>query len=168
MFPRVYRIVKDSSLIVLEDQFEYSFPTSVASGKVLTVEVESDVGSLRYQSLQRYDVVPYATPTLVLLDLYTPPAGVTFRIVVADRLTDFVDASSTYTGPAGTEELPILYAMGLATARPLDDRMAYSRYAVSQQSAPGPGDIMQASQFWFAQFELLLDRLAMPYPVSRN
>ena len=101
--------------------------------------------------------------------------GAKLRITTADRVTPFVAANYTasqtvlFTGPAGTEELPILYAMGLATARALDDRMDYQRYAVTQQNSPvQPNDIMQVSQFWFAQFELLLDRLQMPFPPARN
>ena len=59
--------------------------------------------------------------------------------------------------------------MGLATARALDDRMDYTRYSATQvNGAVDPNDIMQVSQFWFAQFELLLDRLQMPFPVSSH
>jgi hypothetical protein len=70
-----------------------------------------------------------------------------------------------YTGPDGTEELPVLYAMGLATARALDDRMDYQRYSVANQVPNVEStDIMTVSQFWFAQFELLLDRFQIPLP----
>jgi hypothetical protein len=126
--------------------------------------------------LQRYDVIQSITaPILSLIDLDTPPVGARFRITTADRLVPFVAAdyaaagTETYTGPLGTEELPVLYAMGLATARPLDNRMNYDRMATMQQGgAIGPNDIMQVSQFWLAQFEMLLERMAMPWPVARN
>jgi hypothetical protein len=175
MYPRIYRIVRDSSLALVAGTYEYVLPAGVGTGKVLTVETETDVTTDRYTHLNRYDLIPgVATPTLVLLDAQLPsPAGSCLRITSADRMTPFVAAtyaasqSVVYTGPAGTEELPILYAMGLATARVLDDRMDYTRYSATQVNGTvDPNDIMQVSQFWFAQFELLLDRLQMPFPVT--
>jgi hypothetical protein len=177
MYPRIFRMVRDTTLVLTSGQFEYTFPAGVGTGKVLTMEVESTPSSSRYTSLGRYDIIPSLdAPTLVLLDQELPAAaGSSMRITTADRLKPFVaadyaaSASQLYTGPAGTEELPVLYAMGLATARALDDRMDYTRYSATQvNNTVDPNDIMQVSQFWFAQFELLLDRLQMPYPVSRN
>lgn len=176
MYPKIFNLVRDTTLAIVADTFEYNFPAGVGTGKVISVEIESDLLSGRYTPLQRYDVVPSSSvPLLTLLDLDTPPVGARIRILTADRLTPFTSAtyaatgSEVYSGPAGTEELPVLYAMGLLTARPLDDRLDYRRYAVTQQNEPiGPNDIMQVSQFWFAQFELLLDRMAIPFPVARN
>jgi hypothetical protein len=175
MYPKIHQLVRDSTLTVAT-AFEYTFPAGVGTGKVLTIEIETGAATARFVPLNRYDIIPSGTaPTLVLMDSALPaPAGSKFRITTADRLTPFVAAnytasqSVTYTGPAGTEELPVLYAMGLATARALDDRMDYTRYSVTQvNNAVDPNDIMQVSQFWFAQFELLLERLNMPFPVSR-
>jgi len=177
MYPRIFRMVRDTSLVLATGQFEYSFPVGVGTGKVLTMEVESTPTSSRFTSLGRYDIIPSLTsPTLVLLDQELPAAaGSGMRITTADRLIPFAATtypalqSELYTGPSGTEELPVLYAMGLATARALDDRMDYTRYSATQvNNTVDPNDIMQVSQFWFAQFELLLDRMQMPYPVSRN
>ena len=177
MFPRIFKMVRDNTLLVVANQYEYAFPAGVGTGKVLTVEIETASASARYTPLQRYDIIPSLTsPTLVVLDPTLPSAaGAKFRITTADRMTPFVAAnyaasqSETYTGPAGTEELPVLYAMGLVTARALDDRMDYTRYSATQQNATvGPNDIMQVSQFWFSQFELLLERLQMPFPPARN
>jgi len=177
MFPKVFRMVRDNTLVVATSTFEYTFPSGVGTGKVLTVEVETGNASGRYATLQRYDIVPSLTaPTLVLLDADLPSAvGAKFRITTADRMTPYTAGNygaagaDLFTGPAGTEELPVLYAMGLATARALDDRMDYTRYSVTQQNgAVDPNDIMQVSQFWFAQFELLLDRLQMALPPARN
>lgn len=176
MYPRIFRIARDSSLVLVTDTFEYTIPAAVAQGKVLTVEVESGVGTNRYAHLSRYDVIPSLTvPTLVMLDASLPSAaGAKIRITSAERLTAFTSANYTasqsevYSGPAGTEELPVLYAMGLATARALDDRMDYTRYSATQQNnSVDSNDIMQVSQFWFAQFELLLDRMQMPLPAAR-
>jgi hypothetical protein len=177
MFPRVFKVVRDNTLAIISAQYEYTFPAGVGTGKVLTVEIESGNATARYTPLTRYDIIPSLTvPTLVLLDPALPAAvGSKFRITTADRLTEFVAAnyaasqSVVYSGPVGTEELPVLYAMGLATARALDDRMDYTRYSATQvNSAVDPNDIMQVSQFWFAQFELILDRVQMPFPVSRS
>lgn len=177
MFPKVFKMVRDSSLVLVSNQFEYTLPAGVGTGKVLTIEVESASASNRYTPANRYDIIPSLTaPTLVFFDLTLPAAaGARIRITTADRMDPFVAAnyaasqSVTYTGPSGTEELPVLYAMGLATARTLDDRMDYTRYSSTQQNnSVDPNDIMQVSQFWFAQFELLLDRLIMPFPVARN
>lgn len=177
MFPRVFKMVRDNTLVLASNTWEYTLPAGVGTGKVLTVEVESGSGTGRYTPLTRYDFIPSLTaPTLVLLDPQLPSAsGAKLRITTADRMNPFVAANyaasqaETYTGPAGTEELPVLYSMGLATARVLDDRMDYTRYSATQvNSAVDPNDIMQVSQFWFAQFELILDRLQMPFPVSRS
>ncbi len=173
MWPRVFKTVRDMTLTLIANQFEYTFPAGVGTGKVLTVEVETDPTSNRFTHLVRYDIIPSLTaPTLVITDTQLPaPAGANIRITTADRMDVFVAANYaasqavTYTGPSGTEELPVLYAMGLATARVLDDRMDYTRYSATQvNGSVDPNDIMQVSQFWFAQFELLLDRLQMPFP----
>ncbi len=177
MYPKVFKLTRDNTLVLASNTFEYTVPTGVGTGKILTVEIETGNATARYVPLQRYDFIPSLTnPTLVLLDPAIPSAaGAKFRITSADRMTPFAAAnyaaagSEVYTGPAGTEELPVLYAMGLATARVLDDRMDYTRYSATQQnSAVDPNDIMQVSQFWFAQFELLLDREMTPLPPSRN
>lgn len=176
MFPKIFKMVQDNTLAIAASTFEYIFPTGVGTGKVLTVEIETGAASNRYVPLGRYDVIPSLTaPKLVLLDSTLPSAATAkFRITTADRLTPFAAANYTasqsevYTGMVGTEELPVLYAMGLATARALDDRMDYTRYSATQvNGGVDPNDIMQVSQFWFAQFELLLDRLQMPMPPTR-
>lgn len=175
MWPRIFKVVRDNTLVVQANQFEYTFPAGIGTGKVMTIEVETDATSSRYVSLVRYDIIPSLTaPTLVLLDTTLPAAvGSSLRITTADRMDPFVAAnyaaaqSVTYTGPTGSEELPVLYAMGLATARALDDRMDYTRYSATQvNNNVDSNDIMQVSQFWFAQFELLLDRLQMTFPVT--
>lgn len=177
MFPKIFKVNRDTSLVIIADTWEYTVPIGVGTGKLLTVEIESGSATNRYTPLQRYDFIPHTTtPTLVLLDPILPAAaGAKIRITSAERITPFVAANYTasqsevYSGPTGTEELPVLYAMGLITSRILDDRMDYTRYSATQQNnAVDSNDIMQVSQFWFAQFELLLDRLTMVPPPSRN
>lgn len=92
---------------------------------------------------------------------------VTTNYVTAVFSRDGFSTSATYDGPAGTEELPVLYAMGIASGRLVDPRLPYTRYStVNAQNGVDLNEIMNASQFWFAQFELLLDRLGMPWPTS--
>jgi hypothetical protein len=175
MWPRIYKVVRDSTLALIGNQFEYTLPAGIGTGKILTVEVETAVASARYAPLVHYDIIPSLTaPTLVILDQALPSvAGAKLRVTTADRMDPFVAATYAasqaviYSGPTGSEELPVLYAMGLATARILDDRMDYTRYSATQvNNNVDSNDIMQVSQFWFAQFELLLDRLQMTYPVT--
>lgn len=177
MFPRIFKTVRDTTLALIAGQYEYQFPAGVGTGKVLTVEMETTPTSSRYTPLVRYGIIPsITTPILTIEDTDLPSAaGSCIRITTADRMDPFVATTYAiaqtipYTGPAGTEELPVLYAMGLATARALDDRMDYTRYSATQQNNNvDPNAIMQVSQFWFAQFELLLDRLQMPFPVASN
>ena len=178
MYPKIYRLVQDTTLVLEDAVFEYDFPSGVGTGRVLGVELEHAVSAGRYSPFQRYDIVTTSltAPKLLLLDYALPgDIGAKIRLTTADRLVPFVAAdygasqSVVYTGPAGSEELPVLYALALATARALDDRLAYNRMsAVQQQGAINPADLMQVSQFWFAQFELLLDRIQMVMPVARN
>lgn len=177
MFPKIFKMNQDATLVLSSTVFEYVYPSGVGTGKTLTVEVETGAASARFVPLWRYDVIPSLTaPKLVLLDPTIPSAvGAKLRITTADRMTPFVAAnyaaagSEVYSGPVGTEELPVLYAMGLATARGLDDRMDFTRYSANMvNNTTDSSDIMQVSQFWFAQFELLLDRLQMVMPPARN
>lgn len=92
---------------------------------------------------------------------------VTVNYVTAVFSRDGFSTAADYDGPAGTEELPVLYAMGIASGRLVDPRLPYTRYStVNAQNGVDLNEIMNASQFWFAQFELLLDRLGMPWPTS--
>lgn len=177
MFPKVYRMVRDNTLVLADNVWEYDFPAGIGTGKVLSVECESGDATGRYIPLQRYDVLAsLSTPVLMITDLVLPSeVGSRLRIVTADRLTPFVAANYTaaqsevYSGPVGTEELPVLYAMGCAASRGLDARLDYTRYSTTQSAnSVDEQGVMQTSQFWFAQFELLLDRLQMPFPVARN
>jgi hypothetical protein len=91
--------------------------------------------------------------------------GARIRITAAKPLTALVNDGDSYDGPAQTDELPVLYAMGLALTRRLDDRLDHRRLnTVTGLNQVGPDEIMTAGQFNFAQFELLLERHAMPLP----
>jgi hypothetical protein len=170
MFPKIFQTVRDATTVLATDTFEYALPAAVKKGKLLMVEVETTATSSRFKRLARYEIVPSVTdPLLVLEEANLPSAvGAAIRFTAALPLTAFTSTmGDTYTGPDGTEELPVLYAMGLCTARALDDRMDYQRYSVTNQvSGIDAVDLMTASQFWFAQFEMLLERFQIPLPTS--
>lgn len=167
MYPKIFQTVRASTPLIL-DTFEYALPASVKKGKLLMLEVETTATSSRFKRLARYEVIPSVTdPLLIIEDGAIPSeAGADLRFTAALPMTPFTsNMADVYTGPDSTEELPVLYAMGLCHARALDDRMDYQRYSVTNQvSGVEPTDIMTASQFWFAQFEMLLDRHAVPLP----
>jgi hypothetical protein len=166
-WPKLYKTARDTTLVFATDTYEYNVPSAVGSNtKIVRVEMEVGVASGRYVDLYDFDIIPGLTdPILSLRMTSVPTAGARIRITAAKRLTDFVNTASTYDGPIGTEELPVLYALGLVAGRQLDDRLDHKRYStVAAINGVGPEDLMGASQFWFGQYEMLLDRFAMPLP----
>lgn len=167
-WPRLYRTTRDTSVVLVANTFEYAVPAAVGNNtKLLRLEVESDVASGRYAELYDYLIVPGLTdPVLQFTGLDLPgPAGARVRITAANPLTELVADVDVYDGPAQTDELPVLYAMGLALTRRLDDRIDHRRLSTTAgTNQVGPDEIMTAGQFNFAQFELLLERFAMPVP----
>lgn len=165
-WPRLYRTQRDTSIVLAVNTFEYAVPAAVGSNtKIMRVEVESAVASGRYTELSNMRLVPGLTDPILELDGPDLPAaaGSRIRITAAKPLTELVADADVYDGPAQTDELPVLYAMGLALTRRLDDRLDHRRLSVtSGLNQVGPDEIMTAGQFNFAQFELLLERFAMP------
>lgn len=171
-WPHLYRIVSDETLVIVDDTWEYNIPSAVGQHtKILRVELETESGSGRFRLLDDYQIVPSLTAPILLLEHNTLPAeaGAKIRITSAARLSELSAGSDEYDGPTGTEELPVLYAMGLATQRRLDNRLDYTRYTTTvDENGVGASDIMQASQFFFAQFELLLERHALALPSEQS
>ena len=169
-WPRLYRTERDDSTILAVDTVEYAIPAAVGSNsKILRVERETADGSGIYSLLMNYSMVPGLTDPLIILDSAPSSAqiGGKLRVTAAVRLTALAVDADVYDGPAGTEELPVLYALGLVMQRGLDDRIDHRRYSTTgNANGVGPDQIMTASQFAFAQFELLLERFAMPLPTE--
>lgn len=167
-WPRLYKTARDVTVTVATDTFEYNIPSAVGNNtKLIRVEVESGVASGRYAELFDFIVIPGLTdPVLQITGNTLPgPVGARIRFTAAKPLTELVGDSDTYDGPAQTDELPVLYAMGLALTRRLDDRIDHRRYSTTAgTNQVGPDDIMTAGQFNYAQFELLLERFALPVP----
>jgi hypothetical protein len=169
-WPRLYRTARDSTLAIIDDQWEYEIPAAISSNtKLLAVEVESELGSARFYPVQNYRVVPGLTDPILVFEDPSLPAevGSLIRLTVARQLTELALVADTYDGPSGTEELPVLYALGQIMSRRLDDRIDHRRYpSTSGTNGVTPDTIMTASQFAYAQFELLLERFTMPLPVE--
>lgn len=170
MFPKVHVITSDSTVELADDTWEYALPAAVAEGRLLTVECETGDGDGRWDPLWAYKLRPSVTAPSIMLTGSSLPAeeGSKLRFTVVNRLTPFVlqpVLTETFTGPDGTEELPVMYAMGLAVARLLNGRTEYKRYSTTQAANGVTAEtLMTMSQFWFAQFELLLDRWEEPAP----
>lgn len=167
MWPKLYRTVRDSTLTVTTGTYEYALTSNVGSNsRILRVEIETTSGANRYTDAQDAELVPgLSDPILVFRNVLPGASGSKIRVTAAKKISAFTTTASTYDGPDGSEELPVLYAMGIATGRRLDDRVDHRRYASTQ--APGQvtvNEMMDVSQFWFSQFELILDRQAMPLP----
>lgn len=179
MWPKVYRIVSTTSAVLAENVEEYSVPAGNSSGLLLSVELETELASGFYRRVDSYDIVPGAGGATATIRIGFRPlladVGRKFRIISAERITLLAAAnysaagSENYTGPAGTEGLPVLYAMYMATSRVLDDRIDYTRLSTTQgQNGIDQESIMGVSQLWYAQFEQELDRVDLPFPIART
>lgn len=169
-WPRLYRTERDETLVIAADTWEYNIPAAIASNtKILMIEIERGLADGRFDPVMSFHIVPGLTdPILVFEDNELPgEVGAKIRITVASQLTELAVDADIYDGPSGTEELPVLYALGKIMGRRLDDRIDHRRYPSNTGSnGVTPDTIMTASQFAFAQFELLLERFTMPLPVE--
>lgn len=169
MYPRVYRTVSDNSLVIAADTYEYTLPATLDFARIFRVEIETGSGTARYTHLYDYEIVPTQENKIIRLDALELPVdtGAKLRVFGAQPLTALVATNHVYDGPPGTEEIPVWYALGLVLSRRLENRVDYTRYATN---VAGNGvdinEVMNASQFAFAQFELLLDRHALPFPAQ--
>lgn len=169
-WPKLYRTSRDSTLTVLDDTWEYGVPAAIASNtRLLMVEIERVAGEGRFDPVMDFHVVPGLTDPKLVFETTDLPGevGAAIRITVARQLTELALVTDVYDGPPGTEELPVLYALGKIMSRRLDDRLDHKRMtSVTNENGVTADVIMTAAQFAFAQFELLLDRFAMPLPVE--
>lgn len=168
MYPKIYKTVRDTTVVLVADTYEYNIPSAVGSNTMgLRVEIETGVATGRYDAAANYYVIPGLTDPILQLGggALPAPAGSRVRFTAAKQLTEFATSSSSYDGPTGTEQLPVLYALGMVASRTMDDRLDHRRYpTITGANGVTPTDLQNASTFWFSQFELLLDRRAMPLP----
>lgn len=174
-WPSLFKTVRDFSIALADGTYEYALPGGINSNaRVYRVEFETSPGSGRFFEWMDYEIIPHLTDPLIVFGSYPlRPAGELVRISACVPLKELAIAFSgdeegdVYDGPLGTEELPVLYAMGVASAEPLSVRLDYKRY--STQVATNGVDVAEVSsvaQMWFAQFWTLLNQFEMPQPVS--
>lgn len=170
MFPKIYRTARDATLALSAGVFEYLIPSAVgANSKIISLEVEGSALDGHYYTLDRYNIIYGLTDPILEISGSALPsaAGANIRITAALPLTPFTVAGDTYTGPAVTEELPILYAMSLGMSADVEQRMKIRRMpTVEGLNGILADDFMTASQFWMQQFEVRLDQFQMPLPVG--
>lgn len=168
MYPKIYKTVRDATTVLVADTYEYAIPSAVGSNTLgLRVEIETGSGTGRYDAASNYLIVPGLTDPIIQFHTASLPsaAGAKIRFTAAKQLTEFTTTSDTYDGPSGTEQLPVLYALAMVASRTMDDRMDHRRYpTITGANGVTPVDLQNAATFWFSQFELLLDRRAMPLP----
>ncbi len=173
MWPRIYRTVVDFTTLIAANTFEYNIPIGVGDeSEIFRVEIEDiRAPGVRYLELEGFDIVPALTarvlqvhPSFAMSGAYT---GARVRITAAKPLSRLAAVGSTFDGRQIHEELPVWYALGLALARRIEDRTVYTRYSTTDgRNGVQLDDQMLASQFAFAQFEQMLERMAMPWPAS--
>jgi hypothetical protein len=167
-WPRLYRTVRDSTLTYDPEVTEYQVPDTVGEhSRILRVEIETDVDSGHYDELGDFDFVPgLEDPIIALRGIRLYHEGAHIRVTAAKPLSLLVDEDDVFDGPPVSDELPVLYAMALCSPRALDDRLTHSRYSTRQaMNGVDTGEVMEVAQFWFGQFELLLDQIEMPLPI---
>jgi hypothetical protein len=170
MWPNVYQIVRDETLTLATDDYEYTIPSNVGTESILIgVEIEVDTSPGRWAKLdgRQYDIVPHLATQLLILHGSNLPgtAGNNIRITAATPLTALAASSDTYSGPAVTVELPIMYAMHKAMARDIEGRLQWSRFSTTQGlNGTNPEQFIMTSEKWYNMFLSSLERLKMPIP----
>lgn len=166
MWPKIYRTTMDTSLLFEEGAYEYAIPPAVGDNAMITrLDIESNVASNRWIPLEAVDIIPMQENKILRVEGRPSYYGSRIRIVSAKPLTRLTATTTEYDGPPGTEEIPVWYALGLVMDRRHENRLDYTRYStVAAQNGVDITEVMNSAQFCFAQFELLLDRHAMPLP----
>lgn len=163
MWPRIYTDVS-TTIALVDGTYEYALGTDFDAAEVHRVEVENTLG--RFYPIPDW-VIDTRDGKVINFPSLPHLAGQDLRISAVRPVPAMATTAATYDAPEGTEELPVLYAMGIAAGRVVDPRLLHTRYStVAAQNGVDINELMNASQFWFAQFELLLDRLGMPWPTS--
>lgn len=165
MWPRIYRTLTDSTIEIAADTYEYALPSGFDNAWITRVDIETDDASGLWLPVEDYEILPVLTGRSIIIERPHVNAGARLRVMAAKRLTELVAPTDVYDGPPGTEEIPIWYALGLVMTRRHENRIDYTRYStVAAANGVDIAEVMSSGQFAFAQFELLLERAAMPMP----
>lgn len=163
-WPHLYVVERDDTLYVQSGVYEYNLlPAVEGNTRIIRVEVEANS---RFVQISDWEISPGTTDrTLHFPNALPGLPDARIRITAARPLALFTLTTDTYEGPLLTDELPVLYAMGIAASRRVDDRLDHRRYSTTAaQNGVDIAELMTASQYWFSQFELLLDRFSVPMP----
>jgi hypothetical protein len=166
MWPRVYRTVVDTSIVLASEQYEYVIPSIVGDHAMITrVDIETNIGTSRWMPLNDIEVLPLQTTKVLVLDYKPSYIGSRIRVVSAKRLAAVYGPADMFEGPPGTEEIPVWYALGLVMSRKHEDRLDHTRLStVLTENGVDIPEVINSAQFCFAQFDLLLDQYEMPLP----
>ncbi len=167
MWPKVYRNVVDATLSLVDGTYEYTLPAGFDDAEIFRIEVQVGPNFSRWARVDRYLIDRRAGKILTFEEL-PGVAGADLRIhALAPCISTSLTSASTVDFPDRYLELPTLYALGLAMQSGHYARLDYSRYSTTvNRNGVDVSEIMSSAQFCFAQFELLLDRLAMPWPAG--
>jgi hypothetical protein len=175
LWPRVFT-QSIATIALTSGTYEYSTTTPVSTGVIISIEINTLADTNRYYRFDAYDLLPGDEDfqgRLLLAD--NPITGTSVRIRYATAVGPVQSASyvaaqtEAWIGPDRAMQLPVMYAMGMITARKLDDRQDTSNYNTNQAlNGVDDRDIMALSQMWFAQFELELDNMAILMPPARD
>lgn len=179
MYPRVFRIVTDSTDVWESDVYYYPLPATVRGGHLFLIEgsTSADTDYFRPLDYDEYDVIPGAAGADQLSITWNPGstyAGGYIRYHAAMPHTKYVAAnyaasqSLVYEFPDYTVEGPVLYAMSRIMAVPLDRRMDYTRHSVQNMNrAASPQEIVSVSAYWLDEFERRVEEWRMALPQAR-
>lgn len=172
MWPKVYvNVIDDSTLVIDDATYEYELPATFDDAEIFRIDVQTGPSLERWTRVDGYLVDRRAAKVLEFTSL---PGidGAQLRVhAVAPCDSAGLTTASVLDFPDRHRELPVWYALGLAMqnggAQGQYGRLDYKRYStVTARNGVDVSELMSSSQFCFAQFELLLDRLAMPWPVG--
>ena len=178
MYPRVFRIVTDATTQWVDDQYEYTLPSTLRDGHLFLVETSTanDDDYFRPLDFDEYDIIPQATDDKLSI---TWDPGTTYEdgyirfhsVMPAEPYVSAAYAaaeSELYTYPDFTLEGPVLYAMSRIMAVPLDRRMDYTRHSVQAMNrAASPQEIVSVSAYWLDEFKRRVEEWRMALPQGR-
>lgn len=176
LWPRVWQAAS-TTITLVNEQYDYTMPAAVYDGAILSVEITTEENGTEFVRWDEYDVLPgdFDTAGVFRITARHPGADFDIRITYAKppgliAAASYVAAQAeTWTGPDRAIGLPVLYALGMVTARKLDDRQDTLRYSTTQATnGVTDQDLMGASQMWFAQFEAELEQLHHMMPPARD
>lgn len=176
MWPRVYMLDIHSETLAT-DVYDYTIASGLSDGMAVSAEISTESGGTEYIRYENYQILPGDEDQSAVLRLTGshPGDGFIIRIRYTAAIPQIAAAdyaaaqAETWAAPDRVIGLPVLYAMGMATIRKLDNRQDHTRMSTTQAlNGVTDQDIMAAAQMWFGQFEAELDDLERPLPIARG